>query len=105
MLHRLENEKTCSSSATLDSIKLVTPVVYGRLITTFRYILNGFDVFASIRVRVQRAEDVLEVCPTIVTEDSMQAQHLAATLALYNLVKGQVIHVTQQTIPPLFCAA
>uniref|UniRef100_A0A8C7X740 ATP-dependent RNA helicase DHX29 n=1 Tax=Oryzias sinensis TaxID=183150 RepID=A0A8C7X740_9TELE len=42
------------------------------------------------RVRVQRAEDVLEVCPTILTEDSMQAQHLAATLALYNLVKGQV---------------
>uniref|UniRef100_H2LL52 RNA helicase n=1 Tax=Oryzias latipes TaxID=8090 RepID=H2LL52_ORYLA len=41
------------------------------------------------RVRVQRAEDVLEVCPTILTEDSMQAQHLAATLALYNLVKGQ----------------
>uniref|UniRef100_A0A8C9Z5W5 RNA helicase n=1 Tax=Sander lucioperca TaxID=283035 RepID=A0A8C9Z5W5_SANLU len=41
------------------------------------------------KVRVQRAEDVLEVCPTIVTEDSMQAQHLAATLALYNLVKGQ----------------
>lgn len=42
------------------------------------------------RVRVQRTEDVLEVCPTILTEDSMQAQHLAATLALYNLVKGQV---------------
>lgn len=42
------------------------------------------------RVRVQRADDVLEVCPTILTEDSMEAQHLAATLALYNLVKGQV---------------
>uniref|UniRef100_A0A3Q1EPK8 RNA helicase n=1 Tax=Acanthochromis polyacanthus TaxID=80966 RepID=A0A3Q1EPK8_9TELE len=41
------------------------------------------------KVRVQRADDVLEVCPTILTEDSMQAQHLAATLALYNLVKGQ----------------
>lgn len=43
-----------------------------------------------VRVRVQRTDDVLEVCPTILTEDSMQAQHLAATLALYNLVKGQV---------------
>uniref|UniRef100_A0A7N8X200 RNA helicase n=1 Tax=Mastacembelus armatus TaxID=205130 RepID=A0A7N8X200_9TELE len=41
------------------------------------------------KVRIQRVEDVLEVCPTIVTEDSMQAQHLAATLALYTLVKGQ----------------
>uniref|UniRef100_A0A3B3X0Y7 RNA helicase n=1 Tax=Poecilia mexicana TaxID=48701 RepID=A0A3B3X0Y7_9TELE len=41
------------------------------------------------KVRVQRADDALEVCPTILTEDSMQAQHLAATLALYNLVKGQ----------------
>lgn len=30
------------------------------------------------------------MCPTIVTEDSMQAQHLAATLALYHLTKGQV---------------
>lgn len=44
-----------------------------------------------VRVRVQRTDDVLEVTPTILTEDSMQAQHLAATLALYNLVKGQVI--------------
>ncbi|KAF3848662.1 hypothetical protein F7725_015159 [Dissostichus mawsoni] len=43
-------------------------------------------------VRVQRTEDILEVCPTILTEDSMQAQHLAATLALYTMVKGQVIH-------------
>uniref|UniRef100_A0A8C3GC38 RNA helicase n=1 Tax=Cyclopterus lumpus TaxID=8103 RepID=A0A8C3GC38_CYCLU len=41
------------------------------------------------KVRVQRTEDVLEVCPTILTEDSMQAQHLAATLALYTLIKGQ----------------
>uniref|UniRef100_A0A3Q0S3G8 RNA helicase n=1 Tax=Amphilophus citrinellus TaxID=61819 RepID=A0A3Q0S3G8_AMPCI len=41
------------------------------------------------KVRVHRADDVLEVCPTILTEDSMQAQHLGATLALYNLVKGQ----------------
>uniref|UniRef100_A0A7N6BTK6 RNA helicase n=1 Tax=Anabas testudineus TaxID=64144 RepID=A0A7N6BTK6_ANATE len=41
------------------------------------------------KVRVQRPDDVMEVCPTILTEDSMQAQHLAATLALYNLVKGQ----------------
>uniref|UniRef100_A0A3B5K9A1 RNA helicase n=1 Tax=Takifugu rubripes TaxID=31033 RepID=A0A3B5K9A1_TAKRU len=41
------------------------------------------------RMRIQRPDDVFEVCPTILTEDSMQAQHLAATLALYNLVKGQ----------------
>uniref|UniRef100_A0A8C4EX77 RNA helicase n=1 Tax=Dicentrarchus labrax TaxID=13489 RepID=A0A8C4EX77_DICLA len=46
-------------------------------------------IFVSIRVRVQRPDDVLEVCPTILTEDSMQAQHLAATLALYNMIKGQ----------------
>lgn len=49
-------------------------------------------LIALLRVRVQRPDDVLEVCPTILTEDSMQAQHLAATLALYNLVKGQVTY-------------
>uniref|UniRef100_A0A8C0GUC2 RNA helicase n=1 Tax=Chelonoidis abingdonii TaxID=106734 RepID=A0A8C0GUC2_CHEAB len=41
------------------------------------------------RVKVTKSVDVMAVCPTIVTEDSMQAQHLAATLALYHLVKGQ----------------
>ncbi|XP_041825881.1 ATP-dependent RNA helicase DHX29 isoform X2 [Melanotaenia boesemani] len=51
------------------------------------------------KVRVQRADDVLEVCPTILTEDSMQAQHLAATLALYTLVKGQSVH---QLLPPTY---
>uniref|UniRef100_UPI003AAEB046 ATP-dependent RNA helicase DHX29 isoform X1 n=1 Tax=Centroberyx gerrardi TaxID=166262 RepID=UPI003AAEB046 len=51
------------------------------------------------KVRVQRADDVLEVCPTIVTEDSMQAQHLGATLALYTLVKGQSVH---QLLPPTY---
>ncbi|XP_018543614.1 ATP-dependent RNA helicase DHX29 [Lates calcarifer] len=51
------------------------------------------------KVRVQRTDDVLEVCPTILTEDSMQAQHLAATLALYNLVKGQSVH---QLLPPTY---
>uniref|UniRef100_A0A8C9VL96 ATP-dependent RNA helicase DHX29 n=1 Tax=Scleropages formosus TaxID=113540 RepID=A0A8C9VL96_SCLFO len=51
------------------------------------------------RVRVQKADDVLEVCPTILTEDGMQAQHLAATLALYNLVKGQSVH---QLLPPTY---
>ncbi|KAM9841500.1 ATP-dependent RNA helicase DHX29 [Aulostomus maculatus] len=51
------------------------------------------------KVRVQRVDDVLEVCPTILTEDSMQAQHLAATLALYNLVKGQSVH---QLLPPTY---
>lgn len=51
------------------------------------------------KVRVQRPDDVLEVCPTILTEDSMQAQHLAATLALYTLVKGQSVH---QLLPPTY---
>ncbi|KAM4527774.1 ATP-dependent RNA helicase DHX29 [Odontesthes bonariensis] len=51
------------------------------------------------KVRVQRADDVLEVCPTILTEDSMQAQHLAATQALYILVKGQSVH---QLLPPTY---
>ncbi|XP_028318466.1 ATP-dependent RNA helicase DHX29 isoform X3 [Gouania willdenowi] len=51
------------------------------------------------KVRVQRTDDFLEVCPTILTEDSMQAQHLAATLALYNLVKGQSVH---QLLPPTY---
>uniref|UniRef100_A0A4X1SM70 RNA helicase n=1 Tax=Sus scrofa TaxID=9823 RepID=A0A4X1SM70_PIG len=42
------------------------------------------------RVRVVKSEDdILAVCPTILTEDGMQAQHLGATLALYRLVKGQ----------------
>ncbi|XP_069026019.1 ATP-dependent RNA helicase DHX29 [Embiotoca jacksoni] len=51
------------------------------------------------KVRVQRVDDVLEVCPTILTEDNMQAQHLAATLALYSLVKGQSVH---QLLPPTY---
>ncbi|XP_030623769.1 ATP-dependent RNA helicase DHX29 [Chanos chanos] len=51
------------------------------------------------KVRIQRVDDVLEVCPTILTEDSMQAQHLGATLALYNLVKGQSVH---QLLPPTY---
>ncbi|XP_037609310.1 ATP-dependent RNA helicase DHX29 [Sebastes umbrosus] len=51
------------------------------------------------KVRVQRVDDVLEVCPTILTEDSMQAQHLAATLALYTLIKGQSVH---QLLPPTY---
>uniref|UniRef100_A0A663N580 RNA helicase n=1 Tax=Athene cunicularia TaxID=194338 RepID=A0A663N580_ATHCN len=42
------------------------------------------------RVRITKSsDDVMVMCPTIVTEDSMQAQHLAATLALYHLTKGQ----------------
>uniref|UniRef100_A0A671V1H3 ATP-dependent RNA helicase DHX29 n=1 Tax=Sparus aurata TaxID=8175 RepID=A0A671V1H3_SPAAU len=51
------------------------------------------------KVRVQRPDDVLEVCPTILTEDNMQAQHLAATLALYTLIKGQSVH---QLLPPTY---
>ncbi|XP_005998507.1 ATP-dependent RNA helicase DHX29 [Latimeria chalumnae] len=50
------------------------------------------------RVKVDQQKDGrFEVCPTILTEDSMQAQHLAATLALYRLIKGQSIH---QLLPP-----
>uniref|UniRef100_A0A8D0GSE1 RNA helicase n=1 Tax=Sphenodon punctatus TaxID=8508 RepID=A0A8D0GSE1_SPHPU len=42
------------------------------------------------RVRVTKSsDDIMAVCPIILTEDSMQAQHLAATLALYHLTKGQ----------------
>lgn len=45
----------------------------------------------SLRVRITKSsDDVVAMCPSIVTEDSMQAQHLAATLALYHLTKGQV---------------
>uniref|UniRef100_A0A673N1D7 ATP-dependent RNA helicase DHX29 n=1 Tax=Sinocyclocheilus rhinocerous TaxID=307959 RepID=A0A673N1D7_9TELE len=43
-------------------------------------------------VALKLPNDVLEVCPTILTEDGMQAQHLGATLALYNLVKAQSVH-------------
>uniref|UniRef100_A0AAY5L049 ATP-dependent RNA helicase DHX29 n=1 Tax=Esox lucius TaxID=8010 RepID=A0AAY5L049_ESOLU len=41
----------------------------------------------------------LNMCPTILTEDGMQAQHLGATLALYNLCKGQSVHML---IPPTY---
>ncbi|XP_030048986.1 ATP-dependent RNA helicase DHX29 isoform X1 [Microcaecilia unicolor] len=45
------------------------------------------------RVRITKSkDDVLVAYPTIVTEDSMQAQHLASTLALYQLTKGQSVH-------------
>jgi hypothetical protein len=53
--------------------------------------LKRFLSLFLFRVRVIKSEDdVLVVCPTILTEDGMQAQHLGATLALYRLVKGQV---------------
>ncbi|OPJ87136.1 ATP-dependent RNA helicase DHX29 [Patagioenas fasciata monilis] len=52
------------------------------------------------RVRIiKSSDDVMTMCPTIVTEDSMQAQHLAATLALYHLTKGQSVH---QLLPPTY---
>ncbi|XP_036135386.1 ATP-dependent RNA helicase DHX29 isoform X1 [Molossus molossus] len=52
------------------------------------------------RVRVIKSDDdVLVVCPAILTEDGMQAQHLGATLALYRLVKGQSVH---QLLPPTY---
>uniref|UniRef100_A0A7N8XEV9 ATP-dependent RNA helicase DHX29 n=1 Tax=Mastacembelus armatus TaxID=205130 RepID=A0A7N8XEV9_9TELE len=59
----------------------------------------AFHKVAAGRYWRCKVEDVLEVCPTIVTEDSMQAQHLAATLALYTLVKGQSVH---QLLPPTY---
>uniref|UniRef100_A0A8C3Y1X8 ATP-dependent RNA helicase DHX29 n=1 Tax=Catharus ustulatus TaxID=91951 RepID=A0A8C3Y1X8_CATUS len=52
------------------------------------------------RVRIiKSSDDVMVMCPAIVTEDSMQAQHLAATLALYHLTKGQSVH---QLLPPTY---
>ncbi|XP_062455720.1 ATP-dependent RNA helicase DHX29 isoform X2 [Rhea pennata] len=52
------------------------------------------------RVRVTKSsDDIMAVCPTIVTEDGMQAQHLGATLALYHLAKGQSVH---QLLPPTY---
>ncbi|NXT57546.1 DHX29 helicase, partial [Pluvianellus socialis] len=52
------------------------------------------------RVKIAKSsDDVMAMCPTIVTEDSMQAQHLAATLALYHLTKGQSVH---QLLPPTY---
>lgn len=52
------------------------------------------------RVKIMKPNDEkLSVCPTIVTEDSMQAQHLAATLAIYQLTKGQSVH---QLLPPTY---
>ncbi|KAM8961708.1 ATP-dependent RNA helicase DHX29 isoform 2-T2 [Pelodytes ibericus] len=52
------------------------------------------------RVKIIKSnEEVMTACPTIVTEDSMQAQHLAATLALYQLTKGQSVH---QLLPPTY---
>ncbi|XP_062898996.1 ATP-dependent RNA helicase DHX29 isoform X1 [Mobula hypostoma] len=56
--------------------------------------------FWKCSVRVNRQKDgILEVCPTILTEDSMQAQHLASTLALWHLVRGQAVH---QLLPPTY---
>ncbi|XP_043920360.1 ATP-dependent RNA helicase DHX29 [Protopterus annectens] len=58
------------------------------------------DIIVKNWVKIPRsADDVLSVCPTILTEDSMQSQHLAATLALYHLVKGQSVH---QLLPPTY---
>ncbi|XP_033019587.1 ATP-dependent RNA helicase DHX29 isoform X1 [Lacerta agilis] len=52
------------------------------------------------RVRVTKsADETMTAIPTILTEDSMQAQHLAATLALYQLTKGQSVH---QLLPPTY---
>ncbi|XP_048397831.1 ATP-dependent RNA helicase DHX29 [Stegostoma tigrinum] len=56
--------------------------------------------FWKCSVRVNRQKDgMLEVCPTILTEDAMQAQHLASTLALWHLVRGQAVH---QLLPPTY---
>uniref|UniRef100_A0A8C7VYC1 ATP-dependent RNA helicase DHX29 n=1 Tax=Oncorhynchus mykiss TaxID=8022 RepID=A0A8C7VYC1_ONCMY len=67
-----------------------------QVVKTWSLVSTGI---VSPRVRVQRLDDVLEVCPNILTEDGMQAQHLGATLAIYNLCKGQSVHML---IPPTY---
>ena len=42
------------------------------------------------RAKIERKEGRLEVCPEIFCENVKEAEHLAATLALYHLCKGQV---------------
>ncbi|XP_071942254.1 ATP-dependent RNA helicase dhx29-like [Antedon mediterranea] len=50
------------------------------------------------RVKIDRkADGILSVCPDILTENSMDAQHLASVLAMWNLCPGQSIH---QLLPP-----
>ena len=48
-------------------------------------------------MRVQRKDGDIVECPDIVTENLKEAEHLAATLALYRLCKGQRVY---QLLPP-----
>ena len=49
-----------------------------------------FLTFSLFRAKIERKEGALEVCPEIFCENVKEAEHLAATLALYHLCKGQV---------------
>ncbi|XP_033098056.1 ATP-dependent RNA helicase dhx29-like [Anneissia japonica] len=50
------------------------------------------------RVKIDRKSDgMLNVCPDTLTENAMDAQHLASVLALWTLCPGQSIH---QLLPP-----
>ncbi|XP_013409135.1 ATP-dependent RNA helicase dhx29 [Lingula anatina] len=50
------------------------------------------------RAKIQRSkDDFLEVCSDIVCENVKEAEHVAATLALYHLCKGQRVY---QLLPP-----
>ena len=44
----------------------------------------------NFRVRVVTLDGDLNKCPQILCENAKEAEHLAATLALYDLCKGQV---------------
>ncbi|NXC86677.1 DHX29 helicase, partial [Cercotrichas coryphoeus] len=74
------------------------------MLEVIQYKLESYHRFPELvpvfLVRIiKSSDDVMVMCPTIVTEDSMQAQHLAATLALYHLTKGQSVH---QLLPPTY---
>lgn len=51
--------------------------------------INFFYVIFRAKID-RKKEGLLEVCPEILCENVKEAEHLAATLALYHLCKGQV---------------
>ncbi|KAK3593313.1 hypothetical protein CHS0354_031372 [Potamilus streckersoni] len=54
------------------------------------------------RTTIYRKKDgMLDVCPEILCENVRDAEHLASTLALYHLCKGQSVH---QLLPPPYRA-
>ena len=56
---------------------------------------------SSFRVKVVTKEGDLIECPQVLCENVKEAEHLAATLALYQLCNGQV----RQLVPPKGVAA